>query len=149
MAVIATAIGCVMVAVFALAIRRSLPALTAEQLAAAEVRWDTAHLQDYAIEIEVVGAQPAVYVVEVRDGEPISATRNERPLTQRRTWETWTVPGMFDTLASDVESLAAGQNLVVRCQFNDVGVPQRYDRIELGTGQQVSWEVKRFEALAP
>ncbi len=149
MAMIAAVICVVAAAVVALATRRTLPALTADRLTQADARWRAARVRDYNIEIEVRGAQPAVYAVEVREGEPISATRNARPLTQRRTWETWTVPGMFDTLASDVDSLAAGRNLVVRSLFTDVGLPERYERIEMGTGHQVSWEVKRFEVLSP
>lgn len=135
----------VVAAIVTILSRRSLPMLTAQALATAEARWRQAGIAEYQVEIAVAGNQPAVYLVEVAEREPVAASRNGIPLTQRRTWETWTVPGMFDTLASDVAASEARENLVVRCQFNPVhGLPERYQRIELGTGQQVTWEVKRF-----
>lgn len=143
--VLATLMALIVVALIAVVARRSLPPLTDESLTQAEARWQNVGVHSYDIQVEVRGAQPAVYLVKVRDGEPTSASRNDIPLTQRRTWETWTVPGMFDTLASDVASLVAQNNLVVRCEFAENGLPERYERIEMGTGQQVSWEVKRFE----
>lgn len=126
--------------------RSASPALTAERFAAAQAKWEAAGPASYEIEIDVRGAQPALYTVTVERGEPVSAARNSTPLKQRRTWETWSVPGMFDTVASDVAALNERSNLVVRCEFDpEFGFPAKYERIEMGTGQQVRWEVKRFE----
>ena len=129
------------------ATRRSLPSLSAKSLREAEKTWNAAGARDYTIEIEVRGAQPAIYAVEVKDGEAISGSRNGIAFTRRRSWETWSVPGMFETLASDVATLEENPSqLVVRCQFDPkYGYPAKYERIQMGTGLQVSWEVTKFE----
>lgn len=128
------------------ALRPRTPSLTATALAGAEQRWRDAQVRDYDLELEVMGAQPARYAVEVRGGEAISAERNGIAVSQRRVWETWTVPGMFDTLASDVATLEKTDSLVVRCTFDErTGVPTSYQRVEMGTGQQVEWKVTRFD----
>jgi hypothetical protein len=126
---------------------QQVPPLTQAAYDAAQARWQGNAPQNYLIEIRVTGAQPAVYQVTVQDRQVVSASRNGNPLTQERTWETWSVPGMFDTLASDLEHLQSrDMQLIVRCQFDHkYGYPARYERTQLGTGQQVSWEVTRFE----
>jgi hypothetical protein len=134
-------------AVALVAFRSSLPRLSGRSLHVAEQTWQAAKVRDYKIEIDVRGAQPAIYAVEVKDGEPISGSRNGIAFTRRRSWETWSVPGMFETLASDVASLDENPSqLVVRCQFDPrYGYPAKYERIQMGTGLQVSWEVTKFE----
>jgi hypothetical protein len=128
------------------ALRRSLPPLAASELAAAKARWAEAGPSDYEVEIVVHGAQPAIYVVEVKARRAISATRNGVQLKQPRTWETWTVPGMFGTLECDVQSLEEGVQLVVRCQFHpEFGYPARYESFRADTRHQVDWEVTRFD----
>lgn len=127
-------------------LRRSLPPLTATALAEAKVRWSALAPPNYRLEVVVSGAQPAVYAVEVQDGRAVAASRNRIPLKQPRTWETWTVPGMFGTLESDVQSLAEGDSLVVRCQFHpEYGYPAKYESFRASTRHQVDWEVTRFE----
>lgn len=128
------------------ALRRSLPPLTAATLAEAKARWAAEAPSDYEVEIVVTGAQPATYAVEVKAGRAVSATRNGAPLKQPRTWETWTVPGMFGTLDSDVQSLKEGDQLVVRCQFHpQFGYPAKYESFRADTRHQVDWEVTRFD----
>lgn len=141
------ALGALLV-VFLAARRGGLPTLTRAAFAAAEERWSAEGPADYTIEIEVQGNQPAVYLVEVRDGEPVTATRNGVALTRPRTWATWSVPGMFGTVESDLESLETQRlPLVVRCQFDpQYGYPARYQRIELGGGSQVTWQVVKFQS---
>lgn len=126
----------------------AMPDLSRARLETAQERWAGAALHDYDIAIEVVGPQTSRYEVEVRDGEAVSAMRNGTPLTQMRTWNTWSVPGMFGTVLSDVESLEAkSRALVVRCEFDArYGYPARYQRIELGGGIEVTWRVTHFEA---
>jgi hypothetical protein len=143
----------VVLAVIALLLLRGrtsgLPPLTRDVLRLAEQRWRKNQLQDYTIEIRVTGAQPATYLVEVRDGVAVSAKRNGHPLAQSRVFGTWSVPGMFDTLASDVARLedpTTHSRIVARCLFNETyGYPARYDRQELDHGLQVAWEVTKFE----
>jgi hypothetical protein len=126
-----------------------LPPLTRAALEAAEARWRDHPARSYTIKVQVTGAQPATYQVEVRDGEALSASLNGRPLTQRRVFDTWSVPGMFGTLASDVERLEEPENegrILARCEFDgQYGYPARYERIELNSGVQVAWEVVKFE----
>src|SRR5437868_969745 len=70
------------------------PTLTPKLFEAAHERWKLAAAPNYDIEIRVTGPQAAVYRCEVRDGEPQAAWRNGQPLTSRRTFGTWSVPGM-------------------------------------------------------
>ncbi len=128
-------------------LRGSLPPLTPADLAAAKGRWSAAAPANYHLEVVVHGAQPAQYAVQVQGGQAVTASRNGVPLKQPRTWETWTVPGMFGTLESDVQSLEEGAQLVVRCQFHpQYGYPARYESFRADTRHQVDWEVTRFEA---
>jgi hypothetical protein len=133
--------------------------LTAETLDQARRAWDAQGPENYNIEIAVSGRQAAVYRVEVRQRQPLRATRNAAPLNQRRTWTTWSVPGMFGTLQADVDNLrrlAAGEQdlpaLFVRVEFDPhFGFPKRYVRTEgvrMGTNPEVTWEVKSFEVVA-
>jgi hypothetical protein len=128
--------------------RNPLPPLSQEEFEEAQRRWREYGPLNYDIEVEVSGPQPAVYRVEVREGEPMSASRNGRKLAERRTWATWSVPGMFGTLASDfrhlarVESGADDENTprvslygVFQTKF---GYPEQYRRIMLGQGREES-----------
>lgn len=133
------------------------PEFTRAEFEAARERWRSAGPTSYDLEVEVVGQQPAVYRVEVRQGEVVLATIDGRPLKQRRTFDTWTVPGMFDTMERDVENLelvAAGRakqetpRLTLRATFDPVlGFPQRYRRIEWGASRDMVWEVREFKSV--
>ena len=81
-----------------------LPPLAVEDFERARQRWQANAPLDYDVTIEVAGRQAAVYHVEVRAGEVVVSTRNSRPLKQRRTRGTWSVPGMFNTMQSDVDN---------------------------------------------
>lgn len=131
--------------------------LTAAALESARQRWQQSGVESYTLEVEVFGRQPAVYRVEVRRGRTRSATRNGAPLRQQRTWGTWSVPGMFDTIERDlahIERVAEGRadastpRLTVRVQFDQqYGLPRRYLRIEragIGGNPEVRWEVRQF-----
>jgi len=129
--------------------------LTDETLEQAKKRWDEHEVANYDIEIEVSGRQASKYHVEVRGGEPVRASRNGEPLTQSRTWWTWSVPGMFETLHSDVinmEKYEAGEkvpHLNVLVEFDgERGFPRRYVRVEsvkMGGNPEVTWQVTKFE----
>jgi len=131
------------------------PRLTPELFRTAVETWKKGEPPDYDIEVQVTGNQPATYFVEVRGGEAILALRNGKPLTQRRTFSTWSVPGMFATMSRDVDALerrAAGQNdrsvpdLHLRAAFDpQYGYPARYQRIEHHSIVEVAWQVTRFE----
>jgi hypothetical protein len=133
------------------------PELTRAEWERSLERWEAAAVRDYELEVSVTGRQAATYAVFVRDGEVSQATRNGQPLPQRRTWTTWTVHGMFETIARDLESVerhATGRadsstpQLQLRAAFHpELGFPQQYLRTEMvrfGANPEVSWEVVKF-----
>ena len=139
--------------------RDPTPRLTPEMFYAARDKWKASAPPDYDIEIQVAGPQAATYRVEVRDGQPSAASRNGQPLNQRRTFGTWSVPGMFSTMSRDidvVERRVAGQakpgeiELILKAEFDpQYSFPRRYQRIEWGsrrgsTAVTVTWEVTEF-----
>jgi hypothetical protein len=139
--------------------RDPTPTLTPELFHAAHERWKAIAPLNYNIEIHVTGSQPATYSVEVRGGEPQAAWRNGEPLTTRRTFGTWSVPGMFSTISRDIEAIerhAAGKadrftpRLTLRAQFDPTHhYPKRYRRIQQWSTVEVAWEVTEFHLLPP
>lgn len=139
------------------ATRDPTPALTPELFYAARDRWKAAAPPDYDIEVRVTGSQPATYRALVRGGEAQAAWRNGAPLTTRRTFGTWSVPGMFSTISRDIESLerhAAGKadrftpRLMLRAEFDPrFHYPRRYRRIQQWSTVEVAWEVAEFRVV--
>jgi hypothetical protein len=141
--------------------RDQTPNLTPALFEAAHDRWKKAAPPDYDIEVHVSGPQGATYRVEVRDGQPQAAWRNGDPLTSRRTFGTWSVPGMFGTISRDLETVdrhAAGrtsEDLLLRAAFEPkYSYPERYRRIQWGSRRgsdaiTVAWEVTTFRVLPP
>jgi len=138
-----------------------LPPLVIHDFEQARQLWQANAPLDYDITIEVAGRQAAVYHVEVRAGKVVVSTRNSLPLKQRRTQGTWSVPGMFNTMQSDVNSAeqhrqgtaAAGVPHVHLLALFDprFGYPQRYHRTELrkwANNDVVSWEVTQFNVVS-
>jgi hypothetical protein len=130
------------------------PKLTAEDLQAAMERWQRAAPKGYDMDLELRGAEPGKIHVEVRDSKVTAQTRNGQTPPER-TWETWSVPGMFDTLERELElaedpehemDVAAGTKLQLRCAFDaKYGYPSRYHRFTTGAAPEVDWRVTRFE----
>ena len=109
---------------------------------------------NYEIEITVQGRQPGRYRTTVQDGEVVSAEFNNNALTNPRTMSTWTVDGMFRTIDYDVQDQlnrdAQDPELTLRAEFNpQYGYPQKYQRIQWGSLNELTWEVTRFEITAP
>lgn len=137
--------------------RDSSPEFSRADFDAAQARWRSSETARYEIEVEVTGPQPAVYRAIVRGGAVVSATIDGRPLKQRRTLDTWSVPGMFDTMERDLanrELVAAGHatketpRLTLRADFHPVyGYPQRYRRIEWGANRDMVWQVREFRPI--
>lgn len=136
------------------------PPLEPADFHAAQARWLENAPPNYNLDVRVSGTQPAVYHVEVRNGEATVATRNGTPLSQRRVFSTWSVDGMFSTMARDVEVVeraaapAPGdqpiRRLTLRARFDDQwDFPAVYRRIEWGSPVEVAWEVVRFEVVDP
>lgn len=136
--------------------------LTPEAFETARQRWETHGPEDYNVLATVSGRQPASYRVEVRGGKIRSALRNGQPLRQRRTMGTWSVPGMFGTIAADLESQrriadgtanATTPHVRLRADFDtQLGYPIRYHRMELrgqGGNYEIAWDVQFTAATAP
>lgn len=131
--------------------------LTRSEFDAAQQRWRAAAIDDYDIEIMVTGIRAATYRVQVRGGNPASATIDGRALKNRRTFGTWSVPGMFNTIESDVEHVERrlteadprSARLTLFATFDELhGYPKKYHRIEwgeAGSDSEVTWEVTVFE----
>jgi hypothetical protein len=85
----------------------------------------------------------------------VAAETRDGRVPKEHTWETWTVPGMFKTLETDMEiaenpeqaiQAAPGTKWQLRSEFDPVlGIPRRYHRLATG-GPEVYWRVTRFEA---
>ncbi|MDX1946931.1 MAG: hypothetical protein SFU86_16130 [Pirellulaceae bacterium] len=139
-------------AALSVVLRDPTPALTPEIFRAEQALAKVAVPSDYDITIRVVGMQAATYRVEVRRGLAQTAWRNGHPLTSRRTFGTWSVPGMFSTISRDIEALerrGAGRidestpELTLRARFDPrFHYPARYFRSERAI--DVEWEVTEF-----
>ncbi len=130
--------------------------LTPERLQAAEQRWQARGPASYRLKVELRGAQTGDLVVEVRQGEVVSLTRNGATPSQKRTWAYWSVPGQFDVLHTDLENAEQSRQIfqtdsgtgVLRAEFNtEYGYPVRYERLALGGMGDVRWRVTEFEPL--
>jgi hypothetical protein len=133
----------------------SSPELTADALRQAQTRWRDANIQDYRVEVEVHSRQTEKYAVEVRQGEPRQAWRNGQPLKQIRIYDTWSVPGMFATIADDLRIVEQAQQgkggpnapqLYLRCTFDAAtGAPVRYHRVQWGSNLEIMWQITKLE----
>lgn len=129
-----------------------LTELTATRFAAAKDKWHSQKLPNYRIEITVQGRQPGRYWTEVRDGQVVVAKFNNNALTNTRTMSTWTVDGMFRTIDYDVQSQLQrspqAPELTLRANFDaEFGYPKKYQRIQWGSLNELTWEVSKFEVL--
>jgi len=119
-----------------------LPLLTPAKLDEAMGRWRSHEQLDYSMRVHVEGRQGADYEVEVRAGIARSAKRNGNALTNERTFGTWAVAGMFQTLRSDLNNQQEF-NLDLRAEFDErYGYPARYQRRELRSygNEPLKWE---------
>jgi len=160
--IVGIALGAVLTLVTALIVsvalyRDPLPLLTAESLAAAETRWREAGPKSYQLSVEILGRQPGIVEMTVRDGEVIEMTRDGRAPEQRRTWSAWTVPSQFDMLhlelAHEQDSehgfgAPPGSQAIVKAEFDPRwGYPLRVRRQVLGANLDMEWRVTRFAPL--
>jgi uncharacterized protein DUF6174 len=152
----------VMVAVAAIAVSgimkirsAAVPELTDAALEAAEKLWDTNGPASYDMEIEIGGVQAGTVQIEVRNKEVTAMQRDGITPKQRRTWDVWSVPGMFEMierelqLAADPEhemQAASGTKLRLLCEFDPkLGYPRQFQRIVYGGGPDVFWRTVKFE----
>jgi hypothetical protein len=139
-----------------IAARQTLPPLTDQGLAAALDQWREQGPVSYAIDLELAGARPGKVHVEVENGVVVDMQRDGRRPSQRRTWDVWSVPGLFEMLeqelqiaADPVAGMGAAPGAEIRCQAEfdpTYGFPTRYRRLVLGDGPEIAWTVTRFDA---
>jgi hypothetical protein len=132
-----------------------LPEMTEATLQAAIERWKEHGPASYDMEIDLRGAQPGRVHVEVRNKEVTAQTRNGR-VPGRWTWDTWSVPGLFDTLGQDLQTAENPEQEIqaapdtkwrLRCEFDpNLGIPLRYHRLVTGGGPEVYWQVIEFQS---
>ena len=126
----------------------SLPTISRKEFEAAKTLWSETKPPSYDVVVELKGMQPGVYAVRVENGVAISASFDGRDLKRRRTFGTWSVTGMFDTLAKDLEVDDQHGYLLLKAEFDPMyGFPVKYERMEMRTGvhDTLQWEVTKFE----
>lgn len=136
-----------------LLLRNPTPPLTHAAFDAALARWEAQGPASYDLDVVISGRQPGSVHVEVRDGTVTRMTRDGRSPSQRRTWDYWSVPSLFEMIRTDMESAAGaghpggdGQQLSLRAVFDPQwGYPQVYQRHALGIQQTAEWRVIRFD----
>jgi hypothetical protein len=130
-----------------------LPEIQPDDLAVARDRWQAAGVTDYDIAITLSGRQSGEIKVQVRAGQPTAMTRNGIQPKQERTWQPWTVPGMFDTIDVDFDNRTNAkekfgtepESVHLRCLFDpELGFPRRYLHQVYGRQQDLEWTVTEF-----
>ena len=129
-----------------------------EILSEARQNWEVAQFEDYLVEISVRTSGTDRYEVTVTDNEPVQVKLNGKALNRRHAFDTWTIAGMLDTIAIDIEHCERWDegraapdtcDLIIKATFDpDKGIPVKYIRMELGRPSNVGvmdWEITRFE----
>lgn len=137
-----------LVAFFAKVRAGQTPTISPTEFEAARAKWDDTQPANYRIAVQVKGMQPGVYEVEVNNHIATSASFDGRDLKRQRTFGTWAVTGMFETLARDFETNKNENYLLLKGEFDPTyGFPKKYERIEMRTGAHdaLQWEVTQFQ----
>jgi hypothetical protein len=132
-------------------LRDPIAPLTRTAYEKARARWRDKEPQNYDMHVKITGGQVGEMDVEVRGGNVTRLLRDGQPLANRgTTWRNWSVPGMFDILASDLARLedptSNAVDYKISAEFDaEWGYPARYRQIQLGGARQTSeWHVTRF-----
>lgn len=127
-------------------------------LSEARTAWNIANPVNYLVEVSVTTSGKDVYEVTVLNNEPVQVRLNGKSLNRRHAFDTWTVEGMLDTIAIDIEHCERWDegratpgtcDLIIKATFDpETGIPLKYIRMELGRPSNVGvmdWEITRFE----
>lgn len=130
-----------------------LPQINETDLDAAEAKWKANEVLNYDLAVSIGGRQTGEIRTSVRNGRAISMTRNGLEMKEERTWQPWTVPGLFDTLRTDFDNAAhpaekfggADVQVVLRAEFDKrYGFPRRYLQQVYGRLDDLNWTVTEF-----
>ena len=129
-----------------------------EKLTEAKASWKAAQIDNYQLEVSVTTSHTDTYQVTVADGKAVQVLLNGNSLHRRHAFDTWTITGMLETIAIDIEHCErwdAGRAMPGTCDLmikanldSELGIPVKYIRMELGRPSNVGvmdWEITRFE----
>ncbi len=132
-----------------------LPKITEQRLQQAERKWLSKDQEDYTCQINLTGSQTATYFVQVKDGQPVAVTNEVGRELPRRTWDAWTIPGLFENMARELESCLEAESplgttgeasVLLRAAFDpEWGFPVRYRRAVLGSDITIAWKISDFQ----
>jgi hypothetical protein len=134
------------------------PPVTVERLEAAQRRWQENGPASYNLHVRLSGTRQAEIHLEVRNHRVVAMRYNGQTPSQRRVWETWTVPSQFEMIATDLENahnrpwesfgVEEASQVVLRAQFDpQFGLPSLYERLVLGGSGDIRWEIVGFQPL--
>lgn len=154
---ISAIIGVIAIAVIVLLVRNRGVPLNSERFEAAQNLWRESGPTDYDIEVQTSGPRVARYRVQVRESEAVAAFIDDRPITSPHAIATWSVPGMFGTIASDVESQAAiaegtadddTPHVAIWGVFDStLGYPTHYRRVQWSDDLEAGFDVVSFREI--
>jgi hypothetical protein len=135
-------------------VARRVPALTAERLETAQQLWLRRGPLSYDIDLVIEGERAGVVHVEVRDGVAVEMTRDGKTPSQRRTWDAWSVPGLFEMLDQELtratepgrlDATATPGPARVRAEFDpQYGFPTQFQSVAFGGQPGAGWRVTGF-----
>jgi hypothetical protein len=126
-------------------------------LDAAEAKWKSNEVLNYDLAVSLGGRQTGEIRTQVRGGRAIGMTRNGLAMKEERTWQPWTVPGLFDTLRTDFDNAAhpaekfgsVDVQVVLRAEFDPrYGFPRRYLQQVYGRLDDLNWTVLEFTPMS-
>ncbi len=127
-----------------------LPEIDAATIEAAFRRWDAEAPASYDLELRLSDAREQLVEVEVRDRSVTRLLVDGVSPRQKRTWDYWSVPGLFDIIETDLARADDAPPGSVRlfAEFDArYGYPRRYRRIETSAMRNSEWTVVRFKPV--
>jgi hypothetical protein len=150
-AVVGTGFGLLVIRiVVALRSGDQMPEIDAAAIQTASDRWDAAAPAGYDLELRLSGPREQLVEIEVRERNVTSLRLDGVAPRQQRTWDYWSVPGLFDIIEADLARADKSPPGSVRlfAEFDAAyGFPRRYRRIESSAMRNSEWVVVRFEVV--
>jgi len=128
-----------------------MPAIDAAAIERASARWDTSAPVSYDMQLRLGGPREQDIEIEVRERNVTKLLLDDVAPRQRRTWDYWSVPGLFDIIEADLTRAGKSPPGRVRlfAEFDPkYCYPRRYRRIESSAMRNSEWTVTRFEVIA-